>query len=133
MKTVTIYEANDGSRHETQMECMEHEALLCECQIAESPLGPRPENLDDWEFVQHTRQAFDSARSNILRILRSRYDWAVLNNPDSEIHHGCIIGRLLDDSRNPLQRSWSRLGRISTKTFREYNQQYFANNESERQ
>lgn len=131
MKTKTIYEADDGTRFDSETECRLHECVIISCHDAMLPLGPE-RKIKGEQYVQHTREACLQAKRNMLAIVRKQFAWlfkdAWATVSDDEIRVRSAIGRVIDDGDcRPIQSAWERLSRINWDNFREYEQQYFAN------
>lgn len=131
MKTLTIFEASDGSRFNSPSKCQEHENLIVALNEAILPLGEEW-NIKSEQFFQHDKEAALQAKRNVMAIVRARYGTATYPvmgaNPD-EIHPRSVVGRIIaDKGPTVLNYAWSRLSRINWDNFREYEQPYFAAN-----
>lgn len=134
MEAITQYRAEDGSIFSSMVECAKYETLAKRVALAMQPLGESPQ-LRMGEWVQLDRQACLSAKRGLLVLIRERWkesDYAVLRNPDDEIHPMSFVGRLVCDCGiRCLERAWCRLMRINWDNYREYDQPYYANHPEE--
>lgn len=132
MKAITKYVADDGSEWDDPSKASMRDVLHFRCINAMSPLGDEPKGLGEWQFKQHSKDSFDRAKSGILAILREMPAMGCIANiPDEQVsaNAGGGVAYTLSGNDTPVSKAWNRLGRISEKTYREYNQPYFAVNE----
>lgn len=126
MKPITVYEADDGSRHNTMKAAREKDRLVAEVKQAMSWLADKVSLKDD-EYIQHGRDECLNARRGLVLIARRLYQSSdVFKNDPDVIHPMSKAGRIISDTEGPLNSAWHRLMCINWSTYREYNQPYFA-------
>lgn len=129
MKTLTKYQANDGSEWDTAEEAQKRDELHAKVEAAMAPLGDVPEAVEKGKgWLQHDMETVNVAKDRILDICREEgfnKHFPAFNNPGRDCHPLSIIGRVLNDNGGPLDRAWSRFARIDEQG-REHQQCYFA-------
>ncbi len=126
MKTITKYQADDGSEWGTRTEAMRRDSLYHRVRSAMEMLGPMPVGLKEWEYLQHSRGSYEDARCNIASIIHDHDRDIPI---DVSLAAGSMVHRIFDGADCPISKALDRFACISPKTFREYNQPYFAINE----
>lgn len=131
MKVITKYVADDGSEWLDPVKAAKRDVLTLQCSLAISPLGEEPKGLDAWKFKQHSKEDFERAKSNILKIIRAEKDFpSLIGVKDEDVYSGAGGGlHMVLDGDDPICNAWKRFSCISMKTYREYNQPYYACNE----
>ncbi|SFH98690.1 hypothetical protein [Planctomicrobium piriforme] len=129
MKTITLYEAADGSRFSTEEECRTYDKLDVSVFNAMAPLGEKP-SITHGCWIQRDKTACQSAKSAMLVLIRQAYpNESVFKYPDADIHPMGYAGRFLSECRfKCFDAAWSRLCCINWDNYREYDQAYFAMN-----
>ena len=143
MKTITMYEANDGSIHATQTRAVERDVMIEQCEAIIEGLPPVPDSTSwsngDLGYMQHDPALIVEIRQRLYEFVEPLLkDWI-----DLQINkHGLTkeqllwvdpfwFSRLLDTSKyDPLHKICSRLSCIN-RDGREYGQPYFARNPKE--
>jgi len=127
LRTITKYQANDGSEYNNAAAAYARDLLLVETETVMSQLGEIPEDVKSGKgWLQHKINNVNRCRKAILKL-------CIFYLPDySDIFHGnpgrnSYVGRILDDNGGPLCDAWNRLCCIDDHA-REHQQQYFANN-----
>lgn len=137
MKIITKYQAKNGIEFDTEAECIEHEALIDECERIMSVLKPRPAVSGcDFEnglmgYIQQDESVFLAVKNSLLDIATrySNHLWITETRVDASVHPS-YVGRLLDDFGHrlrPLQSAWARISNTDSK-YREWGQGCFRNN-----
>ena len=134
MKTITVYEAEDGRRFDDAQKCERYDRALAAARQAESKLNGHPQGADSTNgsgYVQQDAEVVKSVKNDLVRIAAGYHDpelfGSVLNTPTEQIHPRGYFARMLDESESPVQDSWWRIGCIDDK-FREWGQWYYAIN-----
>lgn len=130
MKKITVYEANDGTRFDSEAKAEIHEQIIAEIEEAMMPLGDRIE-ITGGQFVRHGRVRFMEAKANMIRIIRKATgdQFGIFKNyqPD-DIHPMSLAGRIVDDlGSKAIRKAWNRLQCIN-ENGDEWEQPYFALN-----
>jgi hypothetical protein len=110
MKTITVFQADDGSRWDDAESAQKRDEMYLKAQCVEQSLGARP-LLECDEYWQHFPN--DVARSRAL------YDSLAME------YFGTTNGRVVSDSGNPIARLMTRLDCIDA-AGREWNQPFYA-------
>ena len=134
MKTITKYEAIDGTEFDHENECLKYEKLIERIDLIMHELPKRPEDdgcrfSNGGGFIQHDKATLCKARIKILKEVKKhiKHPW-VQQTIDDENVHPSYVSRLIDDYRiKPLNSAWYRFMCID-KSGREWGQPYFANN-----
>jgi hypothetical protein len=129
MKTITLYQAVDGSNWPTEAEALKRDTLCAQVNEAMSAVRARPKVLDAGNgdfFLQQDRDKVLSAKQAIVEV--TGHD--VFKHPAADIHPQSFAGRLLDDMGGPLRDAWWRLSCIDLQ-WREWDQPYYVNNPEE--
>jgi hypothetical protein len=131
MQAVTIYQASDGQRFDSEQKCREYEALVGIIVGVMSTLRPAS-GLQSGEFVQQDRAQCLTVKRRLVEVARTMYDpksYPVFAHDADEIHPMSGAGRILTDGAPEcLSRAWCRLMRINWDSYREYDQPFFAMN-----
>lgn len=132
MKTVTRYEANDGSEWVDESQARARDELIAEVADVMSVLPQPPRGaLDSGKaYFQHSPANVLSAQAGLARAYLKR--WKDCNGHiqyviDTDKPAGdTFFGRLLSDGSmaQPITRAWSRISCIDS-NFREWEQPYF--------
>lgn len=129
MKTITKYQANDGTEWTDPNKAAERDALCGKVDAAMAPLGDTPQAVKDGEgWLQHDLETVNQAKDAILEICRAEgfaKSFPVFGHKGREIHPRSSISRILDDFGGPLCTAWNRFGRIDEQG-REFDQCYYA-------
>lgn len=129
MKTVTIYEAPDGSRFNTQSECFSYESMLDILEAVKAPLGNATPDSNGSNFIQHEKAAvrkFDAAFEKVIR--------TYFGKECADLYHQFprgFVWRLLSDRQHPFNDAVCKAGyrrQCIDERLREWGQPYFAAN-----
>lgn len=129
MKKITMYEANDGSKHKTEESAIERDNLLSELKIIEDLLPTKPKDegcrfANGKGFISVDTEKFEEAKKLLIQYAERFTGQNFHNNL-----HG-IIGRYLDDSGSPACTLLYRMQCVDSK-YRMWGQPYFAYNPTE--
>lgn len=141
MKPLTVYEANDGSRWNTEAQAAERDALLVAVEEAMQPLGKHDTSCvfaNGGGYYQHTPAAYATARAALWEITRDRLkSWLDIQREkhgkteaDCSTAHPSRFLRMLDGVCGPVERAWSRICHIDDQ-YREWGQRYFVSRPNE--
>jgi hypothetical protein len=99
MRSITKFEANDGSEWNTAEKALERDTLLVVCKDIDYLLKPRPFNDGFDGYIQQDREAVMDYKRRCLSIAK-RYcgDDAVWDMKPEDVHPRSIAGRFIDDS-----------------------------------
>ena len=139
MRTLTIYEASDGSRHETEVSCLKYEAVIKEVADVMSKLRPRPSDdgcafSNGHGYLQHPKDAFLGAQRELLRIarrsfradeFREHFEHAL--QADAPVGLRFVSRAISECCPAPVDGAWRRLCCVDQQ-FREWGQPYYALN-----
>ncbi len=129
MKTITKYQANDGSEWSNPEDAEKRDALCVKVDAAMQPLGTVPKDVSDGNgWLQHDLETVNRAKDAIMEICQSEgfaESFAAFKNKGRDCHPLSVIGRVLDDFGGPLNRAWNRFCRIDLQG-REHQQPFFA-------
>jgi hypothetical protein len=129
MKTITKYQALDGSEYTDLNKAAARDALCLKVDAAMQPLGDVPQGVKDGKgWLQHDLETVLKAKDAILEICREEGyadSFPVFKNPGRECHPLSVIGRILGDNGGPLNKAWGRFGRIDAQG-REHQQCFYA-------
>lgn len=127
MKTITMYESDDGGLFRDLGACLKRDAEVAICRAVLSPLGDV--RLEHNEYVQHDPAVVVAVRAAFVRAAPLKtangYAEALRAIESGATLATSLIGRLLD--AQPWDRAWGRLCCIDEQG-REWNQPYFAIN-----
>jgi hypothetical protein len=129
MKTITLYQAVDGSNWPTEAEALKRDALCSHVDAAMSLLKPRPTDIgfsDGDSYVQQEPGPALTAKQRIVDLAYAVTEHAVFANNAEEIHPRSVAGFILDEVGGPLAKAWSRFSCIDSQ-YREWGQLYFVN------
>lgn len=134
MKVLTIYEAVDGSRWDDESLAIKRDALVARVDIAMRPLGPSNEAFNGDGYIQHDASDYLKVRKALIELSRESIgEWIDRQEKEHKSDlmtcHPSWFCRMCD-GEGPVSRAWERIARID-KQYREWGQQYFANNPSE--
>jgi len=131
MKTITKYQANDGSEWNSKAEAIERESLIARVAAVMAPLGEVPEAVKQGSgWVQHDIETVLTARDGIMDLCRSMgmfegCKWR--HDLGRDCHPLGIVGRILSEDNGPIGDAWGRFGTIDEQG-REHQQPYYAIN-----
>ena len=137
MKQITMFEASDGRKFNTEKECLTYETTVMTINQIMARLPARPDNgsrfVNGKGYIQHNKAVFLRAQRALVHLLDaslaedSTYERHISAALASEIPVGlCFIGRLIDDmGPAPLRTAWNRI-LCTNSRFREYGQPYYA-------
>jgi hypothetical protein len=134
MKTITLYQAVDGSTWPTEAEALKRDALCSHVDAAMALLKPRPKDIgfsDGDVFVQQGPGPVLAAKQRIVDLAYAVTEHAVFTNNAEEIHPRSVAGFILDEVGGPLARAWSRFACIDD-SCREWGQPYFRSHPNEK-
>lgn len=123
MKTITKYQATDGSEWLNMVDCARRDLLDMKVKTLESELGPA---------VKEGRRKIDPAvfarvKTDTVDICRKEWPTEpVFQHDAAEIHPMSYAGRFLSEVGGPLNRLWWRFSCINGEW--EYEQPYYALN-----
>lgn len=128
MKEITMYEANDGSKHKTAQSAIERDDLLSELKKIEDLLPSEPKdkgcNFSNGKgFIPVGKDRFEEAK----RLMIAYAERLTGQNFHNNLHG--IIGRYLDDSGSPAYRLLYRMQCVDSQ-YRMWGQPYFAYNQN---
>lgn len=129
MKPITIYEAPDGSRFDTQPQCLRYEEMLLAIKRVELSLGGTPPDSNGGTFVQHTRDQIAEFDREFEKIIRNYF-----SNEQADSYRRQPTGfvwRVLSDSNTPFNTAICKAGyrrQAIDSRLREWGQIYYANN-----
>jgi len=129
MKTISQYEAKDGTRFDDEDKCLAYE-LLC-IELIEVLWGFKDKELNGDEFIQHPQGSVREARNVAVDVISKALNISddVANGAKSASHNQTIFGRYVDDSGNrACKKAWSRFMSMNVNNDREYSQPYYALN-----
>jgi hypothetical protein len=129
MKTITLYQATDGSNWPTEAEALKRDQLCADVDDAMGGLKPRPNGShfdNGHSFVQQTSEAVMLAKRTLVRLCLQETGHGVFANPAEEIHPMSVAGRILSDVGGPLNTAWWRFACMDGQ-HREWGQPYFVN------
>lgn len=130
MKTVTVYEAFDGTRFDAAVFCQRYEDRLAYFNKLMAKLTPRPDDMEHGTFI---RQNIDTVwwlramvidESCLSEALKAKVTPLIESRALPQLS---IAGRYLDDVDPLAYSAWSRLTCIDSEG-REWEQPYFAVN-----
>lgn len=140
MKTVTKYQANDGTQFDTAEAAEKRDKdLVVIDEITRACLKSTPTDCNWDGYIQQHGPAVMDYKRVLMRMAKERgvyggspgpdeKTFSIWDRPVEEVHARGIAGRFLDDSgQNHIYRAWHRLACMDGR-FREYNQPYFAIN-----
>jgi hypothetical protein len=138
MKTITVYEANDGTRFDSQQQAEERDALIAA--VADAVRGvliERPADAlfaHDRHYLPHPVERVQQYKAALLRLagkeFARRKDHTfdhIWQSPPEKVHRQSIVVRILDECVPPISAAWSRVTCIDP-IGREWEQPYFADN-----
>ncbi len=137
MKSITKYEANDGSQWNTADKAIERDSLLIVLDEASRLLKPHPSDCNFEGYIQQNRESVLDYKRILMRIAK-KYAYGTIGKEGEErciwdmdpkeVHPLSIAGRFIDDSNcQPLNSAWRRLCCMDDK-FREFNQPFYVIN-----
>lgn len=133
MQAITMYVANDGSKHETAEQAQARDDLIIDTHVALRSLKPVPDASgfsNGSGYVQQSPDAVRECKRQLLAIAKRTiggYDH-MWDAPVDEVHPMGIAGRVINDAgAPPLDRAWYRLCCIDAEC-REWGHPYFALN-----
>jgi hypothetical protein len=134
MKTITKYEAVDGTEFDTEKECATYEKLIARVNsiMAELPSKPNDDGChfsNGGGYIQHDKNVLQSVKMKLLTEIKKHIDhkWVDETMKDDSVDLS-YVDRLLDDYQiEPLRNAWYRIMCID-KEAREWGQVYFAYN-----
>jgi hypothetical protein len=135
MKPITMYEAVDGSRHDTEEKARRRDILVDDVNVALAGLVPKPDDptcsfANGHGYVQQSPASVRECKRQLMAIAKHTiggYEHVWDADPD-DVHPMGVAGRIIDDSgHRPLYVAWSRLMCIDADA-REWGQPYYALN-----
>jgi hypothetical protein len=138
VKTLRIFESEDGERFDTEAECKAHEDLCSEIEKILDTLSPLPEDdalkfVNGEGYIQHDAATVASVRVALLKIAQ-RYSknppWFQQAIDDPSIHSSWASRLIGDACPSPLYEAWNRIACID-KSSREWGQPFFAEHPDE--
>lgn len=132
MKTITKYQADDGSEWKDEKKALDRDALCEQVNsiMADWPKEPKDDGCqftNGHGFIQLSESFIMEKRDKLLKLIAKHIDhkWVQQALDDPTIHPSWI-GRLLDDSDlSPLYRAWCKFDCID-KFCRQWGQPYYA-------
>jgi hypothetical protein len=127
MKSITLYQAVDGSNWPTPLAALERDALCSHVDAAMELLRPRPSDpgfSNGDSFVQQESGPWLAAKQRIVDLAFAVTGHGVFAGIAEEIHPRSIAGRILDDTGGPLAQAWWRFSCIDDQ-YREWGQPWF--------
>ncbi len=129
MKAITMYEANDGSKHKTEESAIERDNLLAEFKIIEDLLPPKLKDTgchfaNGKGFIKVNPEKFEEAKKLMIAYAEKFTGQNFHNNLNG------MIGRYLDDSGSPAYSLLYRMQCVDSQ-YRMWGQPYFAYNPTE--
>ena len=140
MKTVTMYEAADGSRYTKAKQATIRDMIIEKVEEAMAPLGPQFKDegchfANGRGWIKHDPAKVKEVKRALIEVGKGPLGWWY--DKQLKLHgktlddlmtcHGSWFGRMLDGSCAPLERAWSRMCCI-TEDGREFGQPYYAAN-----
>ena len=131
MKTITKYQANDGSEWTTEEAAMKRDALIVEVDQAIRPFGPRIVDegckfANGHGYVQHSRQSYAETRAALTTILLREFG-PMPSGESPDALHVSWLARFAGECAEPLHNAFYRLY-CTDEEFREWGQPYYALN-----
>lgn len=121
MKTITLYEANDGTRFDSVAKVMQYEEFAERCKAVSDMLPAVPHNNAD--RIQLNRSVMEAAWSEFIKLYNEKCN----EKADASYHFASIIGRIVDDCGVPcLKKLYYKFHCINRDLARMYSQPYFA-------
>lgn len=138
MKTITKWQANDGSEWDSPECATKRDTLIAEVAAVMDPMGQRV--TDHGGHKQHTGSVVETVRDGLYAIANRDgiLKWWIndqkskFSKTDADLIrcHPSWFCRMLDGGHAPLERAYGRLCCID-KMYREWDQPYFANKADE--
>lgn len=132
---IKVYKCSDGTRFDNKDEADKYFALCEEIKKYEKKLNPRTEDCEQAKgYVQQNEGIVNEYKKNICEAAAKQIPYFAktfieCGNGTRHISHS---ERIISDYHiRVLSNAFSRLATISEKTFREYQQPYYANHEDE--
>jgi hypothetical protein len=129
MKTITKYEALDGTQFDTVAQCQRHENLITEIQRIMLPILPRPDSLIGDEYFQWNFPDVLKIQRSLIEVFERECfkDAATTRWRESTNIAGMsTVGRYMDEcAPRVLNAAWHRIMCMDSLA-REYSQPYFA-------
>lgn len=130
MKTLTKYQADDGTEFANEADCITHESLCAEVDALMNLLPQKPDLPgcafeNGGGYIQHDEATFLAVRKGLLEIANriSPHKWFDQSIADPDIDPSWA-GRIIGECCPPVERAWRRIGCIDTR-FREWGQPYY--------
>lgn len=129
MKEITMYEANDGSKHSTKEQAIKRDDLLLKISEIEDLLPDKPKDKgcmfsNGKGYLPVDEKKFNLAKDKLMLLATE------ITGKDFQGNLHGIIGRYLDDSGSPAYSLLYRMQCVDNK-FRMWGQPYFALNPME--
>ena len=135
VEEIKVYKCSDGTRFDDKDEAKKYFDLCEEIKKYEQKLNPRTEDCEQAKgYVQQEKDAVNEYKKNICEAAAKQIPYFAktfieCGNGERHISHA---ERIISDYHiQTLNKAFSRLATISEKTFREYQQPYYANHEDE--
>ena len=127
MRTITKYEADDGTTFDNQADAWEYEHLMINLSNAMGCLHPERE-LEGEEYIQHTEGAVRLARDQVIDVIANCLGMSggTVEGAKEASHNHTIFGRFVDDSNNKAcSAAWTRFMSMNPRNDREYSQPFY--------
>jgi hypothetical protein len=136
MKTITKYEAKDGSEFSSESACLSYENRLNKADKIMSRLKPLPKDshcdfANGGGYLQQDLALVKECAEDILELVKGCIGNSLYNEIKGKAFKARfgIVGRYLCDGDHPANRAWCRLGHIDNQG-KEWGQGYYAINPS---
>ena len=133
MKIIQKFQSDDGREFHSENDCKKYEALIITVDKIMSILRPVPRSEDFDGYVQQNIAEFKQVKFQLLEKMKeySNHKWIQQTIDDDTVHFGWVA-RIIDEDRDisPLSDAWWRLSCVD-KSYREWNQVYFASHPEE--
>jgi hypothetical protein len=136
MKTITKYQAVDGSEWNTKQQALDRDVL---CERVKSIMHDWPKVNDEdcsfingHGFIQLSEEFVMKKRTALLKLIAKHIDhkWVQQSLDDPGIHPSWVERVLSDSDLKPIYVAWLNLGCID-KRWRQWGQPYYAKNPDE--
>ena len=128
VKLVSHYQTSDGRLFKDQAKAISHQNILDLVEVIKT-LVPSNDNLGSSEYIQLTLDQYNRFKDAFYNAVRDTYPSMAERLTETYVR-GSIVGRMLCDSKSPLNAIWWVLECIDDR-LRMYNQPYYANHPAE--
>lgn len=136
MKTVTKYQADDGTEFSSEAKALAHEALCTEIAGIVSALPELPKDdgsrfVSGHGYIQHDPAVFWTVRENLLKIAKRFTDLQWIDQAIEDrvgVHPSWPTRAINECCPEPLSEAWYRIYCTDAVTLREYGQPFYASN-----